>query len=103
MTNDEFAKLAMSFLGVMEQPHFDRRAFKVEKKRIFTTLQESTNIANVKLAPEEQLIFCEFGDSIYPVPNKWGQQGWTTLQLKDLDPQFVMEVLNSAYRSVFAK
>ncbi|MBR07028.1 MAG: hypothetical protein CMP48_05010 [Rickettsiales bacterium] len=85
MTNQEFVALALSFQGVIENPHFDRRAFKVEKKRIFTTLHESTRTANVKLSLSEQQIFCENGDSIYPVPNKWGEQGWTTLDIQSLD------------------
>lgn len=98
MTNQEFAALALSFQGVVEKPHFDRRAFKVEKKRIFTTLQESTHTANVKLSKSEQMVFCEFGDAIYPVPNKWGEQGWTTIELPKMEEGLVMEILHSAYQ-----
>lgn len=103
MTNDAFAQLALTFPGVVENPHFDRRVFKVEKKRIFTTLQESTRTANVKLTLGEQQVFCEYGPSIYPVPNKWGEQGWTTIDLTQLDEHIVSEILNSAYHSVFVK
>lgn len=103
MTNQEFIVLALSFPGVVEKPHFDRRSFKVEKKRMFTTLQESTCTANIKLTPDEQQVFCGYGPSIYPVPNKWGQQGWTTLELEKLEKNLVQEILSSAYNSVFEK
>ncbi|MEQ8474182.1 MAG: MmcQ/YjbR family DNA-binding protein [Marinoscillum sp.] len=103
MTNQDFVNIALSFPGTVEHPHFDRRAFKVEKKRIFTTLHESTHSANVKLTKSEQIVFCEFGSAIYPVPNKWGEQGWTTIELPQMEEGLVMEILNSAYNDLFSK
>lgn len=100
MTNEAFVAMALSFPGTIEMPHFDRRAFKVDKKRIFTTLHEPTHTANVKLTPSEQKIFCEHGDAIYPVPNKWGEQGWTTIALDQLEDTLVLEILNTAYQSI---
>lgn len=103
MTNETFSVLALSFPGTVELPHFDRRAFKVEKKRIFATLHESTHSANAKLSPQEQTVFCEFGDQVYPVPNKWGEQGWTTIELPKMEEGLVLEILQSAYDHVFKK
>ncbi|MAE82884.1 MAG: hypothetical protein CMB80_09130 [Flammeovirgaceae bacterium] len=103
MTNNQFAELVLSFEGVIEHAHFDRRAFKVDKKRIFTTLQESSQTANVRLSIEEQKIFCDYGPSIFPIPNKWGDQGWTTLDLAHLEKHLVLEILTSGYQLVFQK
>ena len=38
MTAKEFKKLALSFEGTIEKPHFERTAFKVIDKRIFATI-----------------------------------------------------------------
>jgi len=57
MTTKEFKQLALSFPGTLEAPHFDRIAFKVAGKRIFTTLHEETEMVNVKLSPIDQSVF----------------------------------------------
>jgi hypothetical protein len=102
MTIEKFRELAMSFSGVIEKPHFDRAAFKVLNKRIFATLHEPSETANLKLSEAEQAVFCSFDDNIvYPVPNKWGLHGWTTFDLKKAPSELMLEALNSAYQDVF--
>lgn len=94
----EFADCALSFPGTEENLHFDRRAFKVIGKRIFATLHEKSGTANLKLSPEDQSVYIQLdGGYIYPVPNKWGLQGWTTLEIDKLPTDIIIEVLNSAY------
>lgn len=102
MTSAEFRQLALSFPGTEEAPHFERAAFKVMGKRIFATLHEATQIANLKIPPDEQQSFCSLDKkAIYPVPNKWGLQGWTTFELKNLEADVMQEALNTAYKDVF--
>ena len=48
ITNDSFRELALAFNGVTEQPHFNKASFWV-KNKIFATLEESTQIAVLKL------------------------------------------------------
>ena len=97
MTPEQFKTLALSFPGTEDAPHFDRTAFKVTGKRIFTTLHEPTLTVNVKLTPTEQKSFCKFDKKvIYPIPNKWGQQGWTTIDLKAPD-ELISEAVRTAY------
>ncbi|MCB0497518.1 MAG: MmcQ/YjbR family DNA-binding protein [Cyclobacteriaceae bacterium] len=104
MTSHEFKELALSFPGTVANPHFDRTAFKVEGKRIFTTLHETSQSINVKLSPEDQSVFCEYDKAIvYPVPNKWGQQGWTTFELTKVPRELVLDALDTAYKEVFKK
>jgi hypothetical protein len=75
--------MALSFQGTAEAPHFDRAAFKVIEKRIFATLHEASLTANLKLSEVDQSVFCVYDKTIvYPVPNKWGLQGWTTFELR---------------------
>jgi predicted DNA-binding protein (MmcQ/YjbR family) len=104
MSNNEFASLALSFPGTEEHPHFDRRAFKVIGRRIYATLHEKTNTANLKLSPVDQSVFCLFDKkSVYAVPNKWGVQGWTTFELKKIPKEFMFDALNTAYNEAVKK
>lgn len=101
MTIDEFRELALSFPNTVENPHFDRAAFKVVNKRIFATLHESSQTTNVKLPEADQPVFCSFDNgAVYPVPNKWGTQGWTTFELKKVPRELVLDALDTAYKDV---
>lgn len=103
-TNSIFRKLALSFPGTEENPHFDRAAFKVTGKRIFATLHEPGETANLKFSLPDQKTFCSFNKkAIYPVPNKWGQQGWTTFELKKVPEELMTDALETAYRDVMKK
>jgi predicted DNA-binding protein (MmcQ/YjbR family) len=101
MTSAQFRSLALSFPGTEENPHFDRAAFKVIGKRIFATLHEESGTANLKLSPVDQSVFCDLGKkNAYPVPNKWGLQGWTTFELKSISKALMQDALNTAYQDV---
>lgn len=101
MTPAAFKSLALSFPGAEEHPHFERIAFKVSGKRIFATVHEESATANVKLSAIDQSVFCDFGkNAVYPVPNKWGLQGWTTFELKKIPQELMFDALNSAYQAV---
>lgn len=98
MTSTEFADMALSFPGTIEKLHFDKKAFKIEDRRIFATLHEESAAANLKLSLADQAVFCSFDkNSVYPVPNKWGQQGWTTFKLEKIPADLMFDALNTAY------
>jgi hypothetical protein len=50
MTPQAFRKLALSFDGAVELPHFERASFRIGKK-IFATLAEKDDEAMVRIAP----------------------------------------------------
>lgn len=100
VTNEKFRELALSFPGTEENSHFDRQAFKVTKKRIFATIHEASQTANLKLPLVEQSVFCDFGDGVYQVPNKWGLQGWTTFELQNVPKELIFDALEIAYNDV---
>jgi predicted DNA-binding protein (MmcQ/YjbR family) len=101
MTSDEFTQLALSLSNTIAAPHFDRTAFKVVNKRIFATLHAASKTANVKFSPADQSVYCLIDkQTIYPVENKWGLQGWTTFQLDHIDPQLMLDALHTAYNEV---
>ncbi len=102
MVNAEtFKKIALSFDGTEQHPHFERTAFKVTGRRIFATLHEQHETANIVLSKEDQSVYCSFDESaVYPVPNKWGLQGWTTFELTKVPAELVSDALYTAYKTV---
>jgi hypothetical protein len=103
ITGEQFAKMALSFAGTEQVPHFERIGFKVTGRRMFATYLEKDNTANVFLTVEEQRVFCSMGEDIYPVPNKWGEKGATTINLGTVARGVVLEALASAYGEVMKR
>lgn len=102
MTNDQLIGFVRSLPGTAEKPHFDRTAFMVIGKRNFVTLHAPSRSINVKLTPEEQVAFCDYApQSVYPVPNKWGERGWTTIALSTAADEVIHSAVESAYNAVF--
>lgn len=99
MVKPEDAKIiALSFPDTDEHPHFNRIAFRV-KKKIFATLSYEDKTLNLMFTPVEQFIFCPPGsDVIFPIPNGWGRQGWTTINLNKASKKLVTDALKEAYR-----
>ncbi|HVE60183.1 MAG TPA: MmcQ/YjbR family DNA-binding protein [Chitinophagaceae bacterium] len=95
-----FKELALSFPDTIEQPHFEKTSFRI-KKKIFATLSIENNIACLKLSPIDQSVFCSIDKTIiYPVPNKWGQQGATLIDLKKVRKSILKDALTTAYNEV---
>ncbi len=94
---EDFGAMALSFPHTEENPHHDRRAFKISGKRIFATLHEASNSANIRLTPEMQGEFIQHYEGIFAVDNKWGAQGWTTFELTKTSEEVVFAALESAY------
>ncbi len=96
-------KIAMSFAEVTEQPHFEKTSFRV-KQKIFATYDAKNNRACLKLSLIDQNVFSAFDNSIvYPVPNKWGLQGWTFVDLAKIKKPMFIDMLTQAYREVAPK
>jgi len=97
---EDFQKMALEFPEAEELPHFEKSSFRVNKK-IFATLDITHLQASLKLSIAEQDIF-SLGQAevIYPVPNKWGKQGWTIVVLRKIDKTLLQAVLTSAYCQV---
>jgi len=89
--------LALSFDETAEAPHFDKIAFKV-KNKIFATLHLEHERACIKLSAVDQSVFCAFDpEIIYPVPNAWGKQGWTLINIKKVPKEMFRDALTTAY------
>lgn len=92
-----FRELALSMESVIEMPHFNRTAFKTNKK-IFATLQDDAGIGMVQLSPASQSVYCAVDSAaIYPVPGGWGVKGSTYIDLKKIKKPLLKEMLSMAY------
>lgn len=100
---DTFRKLAMSFPDATEEPHFEKTSFRINKK-IFATFDEKNNRAVLKLNEIDQSVFCASSEMIfYPVPNKWGKQGWTIVELSKVRPEMFEDALIRSYQNIISK
>ncbi len=97
---DLFRKIALSFPEAAEEPHFEKTSFRI-KKKIFATYNAKENRACVKLSAIDQNVFSTTNKSIiYPVDNKWGKQGWTLIDLKNVHESVFIDALTTAYCNV---
>ena len=98
VTPEEAKQIALSFEGTDEKPHFNRIAFTVNKK-MFATLSFQDKTLNLMFTPQVQMIFCPpNSNAIFPVPNKWGLNGATTINLNKATKKLVTSALQEAYK-----
>lgn len=97
------AELALTYEGAEQLPHFEKASYRINKK-IFLTLDEKNKRACIKLPEIEQDVFCKMAEGIiFPVPNKWGKQGWTLIDLMKVSKKLFSEALGVSYQHVSVK
>ena len=98
-----FKQVALSFPETSEHAHFEKPSFRVGKK-IFATYDAKKNQACLKLNEIDQSVFSAFDSTVvFPVPNKWGKQGWTIFNLTNVHADLFKDALNTAYQTVAKK
>src|SRR5271166_1492294 len=98
----DFRRIALSFDGASEHPHFDRRAFKA--RVTFATLAPDELTANLKFAPDEQALKCAVApDAFAALGNAWGRRGWTRAVLAALTEKELEAALEMAWRHAAAR
>jgi hypothetical protein len=71
------------------------------RKKIFVTYDFDTRFACFKLSEKDQDLFSLFDSSlVFPVPNKWGKQGWTLAKIEALDQGVIQDIICAAYNQV---
>jgi hypothetical protein len=101
-TGKDLRRLALALEGTSAAPHFDRTAFKV--RRTYVTLSADERSANFKFTPDEQAFKCMLAPEAFtPVPNKWGEQGWTTARLAKMTVEDLKNALATAWAHAVAK
>jgi predicted DNA-binding protein (MmcQ/YjbR family) len=96
-------QMAMTLEEVTEEPHFEKISFRI-KKRIFATIDEKNKRVGVKLSEIDQSVFSAYDQTIiYPIPNAWGKQGWTFIELRKVKKEMLNDALTQAYCLVAPK
>lgn len=96
ISTDTFRQMALAFEGAEEKPHFELTSFRAGK--IFATMDEKNNKACLMLSPVDQSVFCAYDKEVmYPVPNKWGLQGATIVELKKVRKDMCLDALTQAW------
>ena len=99
-TAAEFRRMALSLPGTTEVPHFHRAAFKLA--RIYATTDGIS--ANLLLTRDEQEFKCLLAPDIFaPIPNKWGEKGWTLVTLAAASAEELQAVLHLAWANAGPK
>ncbi len=98
----DFRRIALSFDGAAEYPHFDRCAFKT--RVTFATLSPDELTANIKFTPDEQALKCAVApDAFSALGNAWGRRGWTRAALVALNESELRAALEMAWRHGVAR
>ena len=100
ITFEKLRAVALTFPETTEEPHFEKTSFRV-KKKIFAVYDEKLKKVCLKLSEVDQDVFSSADKTnIYPVPNKWGKQGWTDIEMKKVKKDLLLDALMSAYCEV---
>nr|WP_294858892.1 MmcQ/YjbR family DNA-binding protein [uncultured Fluviicola sp.] len=104
MTNfSQLFDYAMSLPEATEEPHFEKKSYRV-KKKIFATVGTEADFFVVKLTPIQQSVFCSWDESACcPTPDKWGLQGWTRVYFGKVDEDFLKDIVKTSYSNVAPK
>ena len=102
MKTDDFRELALALPEVTEESHMGQPDFRIRKK-IFATLNDATK-ATLRLNSEVQRSLMKISPDAYePAAGKWGERGWTSVNLKQARKRDVKEALSFAWRQIAPK
>ena len=95
--------LCLSLPSVEEYDHFGKPAYRVGKK-ILATLSLDDKRAVVKLSKAEQPDLCDrYRPAVFPVKNKWGELGWTNVELDKVNEAAFKRLIELAWTNVAPK
>ncbi len=95
--------MALEMPGTAEKDHHGRPSFSV-KKKIYMTLWPEDRKAVMKFTLQQQsMLGEEHPDAFAPVPNKWGQHGWTEVHMGHITERLFRFALDLAWRNVSPK
>jgi len=104
MTAQSFRKLALSLPEAHEEPHFERRSFRVGKK-IFATLVPDGSEAMVRIYPRKRVydLLSEHSDTFFDYGSWTWRNGALGVRLQRAKGTLIRELVVEAWRSVAPK
>jgi hypothetical protein len=102
MTDDEMIAIILAQPEAEASSHFETPDFRVRKK-IFAT-HRGPGLFVLKLTREQQEMVIDADAAVFrPLPNKWGQQGWTEAHIATLNDAGARSALRMAWSNVTPK
>ncbi len=99
MTPDGFRKLALKMPQATEGTHHGVADFRVANKIFATLAYEKEGSGVLMLSPDEQEGMVADAPEVFsPVPNGWGRQGATLVNLAAVKPDILESALRTAWR-----
>lgn len=99
MTAAGFQKLALQLPGATQGTHHGVIDFRVGSKIFATLAYEKQGCGVLLLTPEQQEGMLADAPQIFsPVPNAWGKQGATLVNLAAVKPDILEAALRTAWR-----
>lgn len=99
MTAAGFRKLALQQPNATEGAHHGVADFRVANKIFATLAYEKDGFGVLLLTPDQQAGMVADAPEIFsPVPNAWGRQGATLVNLSAVKPDILQAALHTAWR-----
>lgn len=102
MTETELIALILALPKVEQSSHFGNTDFRVHGQ-IFVSRPESGRLV-LKLSVDQQQMLTDSESEVFArLPNKWGDRGWTGVQIAALDETTARSALRMAWANVSPK
>lgn len=80
--------------------HFEKASLRI-KDKIWITHAPNSQVICLRLSPENQDVFTRISKgSVNPVNNKWGQKGWTLIDVSQTDYKMLNDMLIESFTLV---
>lgn len=97
MKSKDLCALIESLPGVTVKDHHGGDGY-CANTHMFITVWHDRNEANVRLSPTDQKRYLSIdGEGFEEIPNAWGKQGWTKINLDSVDRKTLEAALKSAF------
>ncbi|MCR9248404.1 MAG: MmcQ/YjbR family DNA-binding protein [bacterium] len=99
---EDYRTLALRCEGASEGAHMERPDFRANG-RIFGSLHPDRGTAMVKLTPGQQETWlADHPAALAPASGAWGRQGYTLVELAQIDRTRLGELVTTAWQNVMA-
>ncbi|MEV6798323.1 MmcQ/YjbR family DNA-binding protein [Micromonospora rifamycinica] len=102
VSHETVSSIALSLPGAHQSAHFDVTDFRVNNK-IFCTLPKP-GVMGMRIDVAEQAALIHQDPATFSAPNnKYGQSGWTFVELATVDPTQLQELITDAWRRLASR
>ena len=101
LTAREVRRLALALPEAEEHSEDGEPSFRV-RGRVFATLHPEERLVVLKLSKHEQKVLGQVQPDVFKL-TAWGHEGWTSIELRRVDPWLFEELLTGAWRRLASR